>query len=109
MSPSAQSSVGALIQTDALTFVSSCHAARAEKAKALFPRPAAGLLRPVVRAQTLKYNTKTRLGRGFTLEELKVGAVHSRGGSRLQRRSPAMVQRLQSKHGERVSHHGACI
>ena len=47
--------------------------ARAEKAKSLFPRPAAGLLRPVVRGQTKRYNTKTRVGRGFTLEELKVG------------------------------------
>ncbi len=31
-----------------------------------------GLLRPVVRGQTIKYNSKRRLGRGFTLEELKV-------------------------------------
>lgn len=38
----------------------------------MFPRPAAGPLRPVVQAMTIKYNTKTRFGRGFTLEELKV-------------------------------------
>lgn len=49
------------------------HAARAEKAKAQFPRPVAGSLKPVVRGQTVKYNAKQRLGRGFTLEELKVG------------------------------------
>jgi ribosomal protein L13E len=49
-----------------------CPAARADKAKKLFPRPAAGLLRPVVRGQTLKYNSKQRLGKGFTLDELKV-------------------------------------
>jgi hypothetical protein len=48
------------------------HAARAEKARAVFPRPAAGPLRPVVRGQTIKYNSKQKLGRGFTLEELKV-------------------------------------
>jgi large subunit ribosomal protein L13e len=48
-------------------------AARAEKAKAVFPRPAAGVLKPVVRGETIKYNRKLRLGKGFTLEELKVG------------------------------------
>ena len=47
-------------------------AARAEKAAKVFPRPVAGLLRPVVRGQTLRYNTKRRVGRGFTHEELKV-------------------------------------
>lgn len=46
--------------------------ARAEKARALFPRPTAGPLRPVVRGQTIKYNSKQKLGRGFSLEELKV-------------------------------------
>lgn len=46
--------------------------ARQEKAKQAFPRPVAGKLRPVVRGQTVKYNSKRRLGRGFTLEELKV-------------------------------------
>jgi large subunit ribosomal protein L13e len=50
-------------------------AARAEKAKAVFPRPAAGVLKPVVRGETIKYNRKLRLGKGFTLEELKVGPV----------------------------------
>jgi large subunit ribosomal protein L13e len=47
-------------------------AARAEKAKKVFPRPTAGPLRPIVKGQTVKYNTKRRLGRGFTFEELKV-------------------------------------
>ena len=45
---------------------------REEKARKLFPRPAAGALRPVVHGQTVKYNFKKRLGKGFTLEELKV-------------------------------------
>lgn len=32
--------------------------ARAAKAKALFPRPTAGPLRPMVHSQTVRYNTK---------------------------------------------------
>lgn len=46
--------------------------ARALKAAVVAPRPVAGMLRPVVRCPTLKYNTKVRAGRGFTLDELKV-------------------------------------
>jgi large subunit ribosomal protein L13e len=34
-----------------------------------------GLLRPVVRCPTIKYNSKKRLGRGFTLEELKAAHI----------------------------------
>ncbi|WIA17463.1 hypothetical protein OEZ85_014307 [Tetradesmus obliquus] len=49
--------------------------ARAEKARALFPRPTAGPLRPVVRGQTIKYNSKQKLGRGFSLEELKEAGI----------------------------------
>lgn len=45
---------------------------RLEKAAKVAPRPVAGLLRPVVRCPTFKYNTKVRAGRGFTFEELKV-------------------------------------
>ena len=45
---------------------------RKEKAAAIAPRPACGLLRPVVHCTTQKYNMKTRMGRGFTLKELKV-------------------------------------
>ncbi|CAG9463812.1 unnamed protein product [Pedinophyceae sp. YPF-701] len=46
-------------------------AARAEKAAKIAPRPTGGCLKPVVRGQTVKYNLKQRLGRGFTLDELK--------------------------------------
>lgn len=53
-------------------------AARAEKAKNVFPRPTAGALRPVVRGQTVKYNTKRRTGRGFTFEELKEAGIPSK-------------------------------
>merc|ERR1711865_906053 len=50
--------------------------ARAEKAKKVFPRPVAGLLRPIVHAPTIRYNMKVRAGRGFTLEELKAAGVN---------------------------------
>ena len=43
---------------------------RKEKAAGLFPRPAESL-RPVVRGQTIRYNSKVRAGRGFTLQEIK--------------------------------------
>ena len=48
---------------------------RLEKAKAIAPRPVAGLLRPVVHCQTIRYNARVRAGRGFTLDELKVVLV----------------------------------
>ena len=53
--------------------------ARADKRKAraakIYPRPAEGPLRPVVRCPTQKYNGKIRLGRGFTIEELKEAGI----------------------------------
>ena len=48
--------------------------ARRSKAAAVAPRPV-DLLRPVVRAPTIKYNRKLRAGRGFTLAELKAAGV----------------------------------
>jgi len=51
---------------------------RNAKAAAIFPRPAAGLLRPVVHSQTRRYNMKLREGRGFTLDELKAAGVSRR-------------------------------
>ncbi|CAN6674963.1 large ribosomal subunit protein eL13B [Trichomonascus vanleenenianus] len=48
--------------------------ARAQKAAAIAPRPL-DLLRPVVRAPTIRYNRKVRAGRGFTLEELKAAGI----------------------------------
>merc|ERR1719411_1937439 len=44
--------------------------ARAAKAAQVAPRPLK-TLKPVVRCPTLRYNIKTRVGRGFTLAELK--------------------------------------
>ncbi|EGS20003.1 60S ribosomal protein eL13 [Thermochaetoides thermophila DSM 1495] len=48
--------------------------ARRAKAAALAPRPV-DKLRPIVRCPTVKYNRRTRLGRGFTLEELKAAGI----------------------------------
>jgi large subunit ribosomal protein L13e len=45
--------------------------ARTRKAARLFPRPTESL-KPVVHPAGLRHNMKIRLGRGFTLEELKV-------------------------------------
>ncbi|KAK8636378.1 hypothetical protein V6N13_124124 [Hibiscus sabdariffa] len=45
---------------------------RQKKAMRIFPRPMSRPLRPIVHGQILKYNMKLRVGRGFTLEELKV-------------------------------------
>merc|ERR1719198_24126 len=44
--------------------------ARSDKELATLPRPL-GKLRPVVHCQTQQYGAKTRLGRGFTLAEVK--------------------------------------
>lgn len=44
---------------------------RIQKAAKIAPRPI-DKLRPAVRCPTVKYNMKLRLGRGFTVEELKV-------------------------------------
>lgn len=49
--------------------------ARQAKAARVFPRPVAGLLRPIVVPQTQRYNFKIRKGRGFTPAELKKAGV----------------------------------
>jgi len=49
--------------------------ARAKRAAAIAPRPTE-LLRPIVQCQTQRYSAKQRLGRGFTLEELKVAGLN---------------------------------
>jgi len=48
---------------------------RATKAVRNFPRPVAGLLRPVIRCGSIKYNAKQRIGRGFSLRELKAAHI----------------------------------
>ncbi|XP_071547950.1 large ribosomal subunit protein eL13 [Panulirus ornatus] len=47
---------------------------RQAKARRVAPRPL-GRLRPVVRCPTFKYNIRQRLGKGFTLEELKAAGL----------------------------------
>uniref|UniRef100_A0A5S6R2U4 60S ribosomal protein L13 n=1 Tax=Trichuris muris TaxID=70415 RepID=A0A5S6R2U4_TRIMR len=48
---------------------------RVIKARRIAPRPARGPLRPVVRCPTIRYNQKQRLGRGFSLQELKAAGI----------------------------------
>ncbi|KAK2739267.1 60S ribosomal protein L13 [Myotisia sp. PD_48] len=48
--------------------------ARLAKAAAVAPRPV-DKLRPVVRCPTIKYNSRVRAGRGFSLQELKEAGV----------------------------------
>uniref|UniRef100_A0A4X1TBV3 60S ribosomal protein L13 n=4 Tax=Boreoeutheria TaxID=1437010 RepID=A0A4X1TBV3_PIG len=52
--------------------------ARQAKARRIAPRPASGPLRPVVRCPTVRYHTKVRAGRGFSLEELRVAGIHKK-------------------------------
>merc|ERR1711924_338459 len=49
--------------------------ARKAKAAKIAPRPVAGLLRPVVHPPTQRYNMKLRLGKGFTLAELREAKI----------------------------------
>jgi len=51
---------------------------RQRKAARIFPRPVKGLLKPIVRCPSAKYNTKLREGYGFTYEELKAAGVNKR-------------------------------
>mmetsp|Transcript_53091 Transcript_53091/g.113373 ORF Transcript_53091/g.113373 Transcript_53091/m.113373 type:complete len:217 (+) Transcript_53091:107-757(+) len=48
---------------------------RKAKAAKIFPRPVGGLLRPIVHCPTSRYNMKIRLGRGFSLDELKEAKI----------------------------------
>lgn len=50
---------------------------RQEKARRIAPRPL-GKLKPIVRCPTSKYNIKQRLGKGFTLEEIKAAGLCKR-------------------------------
>jgi large subunit ribosomal protein L13e len=51
--------------------------ARAAKAAAIAPRPLQ-LLRPSVHCPTQRYSAKVRLGKGFTIEELKAAGLTAR-------------------------------
>jgi large subunit ribosomal protein L13e len=79
---------------------------RQRRAARLFPRPVE-LLRPLVHCPTLRYNSKIRLGKGFTLDELKLAklppiqarsigiAIDYRRKNRSLETQRANVQRLQ--------------
>ncbi|KAF6079277.1 ribosomal protein L13 [Phyllostomus discolor] len=54
--------------------------ARQAKARRIAPRPASGPIRPIVRCPTVRYHTKVRAGRGFSLEELKAAGIHKKKG-----------------------------
>merc|ERR1711865_1247121 len=49
--------------------------ARQAKAAAVAPRPVAGAVRPVVHPPTQRYNSKVRIGRGFSLAEIKAAGL----------------------------------
>lgn len=51
--------------------------ARMNKASRLGPRPTESL-RPAVHCPTVRYNSKLRAGRGFTLEEIKAAGLNKR-------------------------------
>jgi len=51
---------------------------RLAKAQRVFPRPVSGLVRPVVHCQTIRYNSKKRAGKGFSLQELKEAKINRR-------------------------------
>lgn len=50
---------------------------RLRKARRSVPRPV-GMLRPLVHCPSLRYHTKTRAGRGFSLGELKAAGLNRR-------------------------------
>ncbi|KAG8435207.1 hypothetical protein GDO86_000156 [Hymenochirus boettgeri] len=52
--------------------------ARQIKARLVAPRPVSGPIRPVVRCPTIRYHTKVRAGRGFSLEELKAAGINKK-------------------------------
>jgi len=55
---------------------------RIKRALKLAPRPSQGALRPVVQCSTVKYNSRARFGKGFTLEELKRAGVNKKRSKR---------------------------
>lgn len=73
----AQSSRGPLkvrLALDQASRKKSRRLARAKKAAAIAPAPLQKL-RPIVHCPTQKYSAKVRLGKGFTLEELKAASL----------------------------------
>jgi len=50
---------------------------RLKKLKAIFPRPL-GSLKPTVRPSSIRHNHRVKLGRGFTVEEIKAAGLTAR-------------------------------
>lgn len=78
---------------------------RAAKAAAIAPRPLQKL-RPIVQCPTQKYSSKARLGRGFTIDELKEAGLTARFARTIgiavdTRRSNRCVESL-NKNAERL-------
>ena len=42
------------------------------------PHPVSGPFRPIARCPTVRYHTKVRAGRGFSLEKLRVAGIHKK-------------------------------
>lgn len=53
------------------------HNVRVKKQRKMAPRPVQPL-RPIVQCPTVRYNTKIRAGRGFTLRELKKAGINKK-------------------------------
>lgn len=53
------------------------HLKRVQRAKRVAPRPTRAL-KPIVICPSLRYNSKFRLGRGFTLQELKQAGINKK-------------------------------
>nr|XP_024650846.1 LOW QUALITY PROTEIN: 60S ribosomal protein L13 [Macaca nemestrina] len=73
--------------------------ARQAKARRIAPRPASGPIRPIVRCPTVRYHTKVRAGRGFSLEELRV-AASTRRWARTHRQFSVEVREARNKSTE---------
>jgi len=82
--------------------------ARELRAKRIAPRPL-HLLRPAVRGQTNKYNTKVREGRGFTKAELKGAGISARAargvGIAVDKRRRNMSEEAFTKNVSRLKHY----
>merc|ERR1712094_154168 len=74
--------------------------AREKKAQQISPRPLAGAVRPIVHGTTVKYASKIRAGRGFSLAEIKaaeIGKLEARSlGISVDRRRNRSVEGLQA-------------
>ncbi|XP_063137074.1 large ribosomal subunit protein eL13-like [Rattus norvegicus] len=82
--------------------------ARQVKACRIAPQPASSPIRPIVRCPTVRYHTKVRGGRGFSLEELRLAGIHKKMARTIdisvdpRRRNKSNVQRLKEYRSKRI-------